>query len=60
MVEGIAGGCGDSAVSGDFSFGHGTNDTAEGGIARLVFAQGVFEDLALKVLRRSGCGPRHR
>ena len=57
MVERIAGGCGDLSVSGDFSFRYGTNDAAEGGIARLVFAQGVFEDAALEVLGR--CWPRH-
>lgn len=52
MVEGIAGGCCDFAVSGDFSFRDGTNDAAEGGIAGLVFAEGVLQDSSLEILRR--------
>jgi hypothetical protein len=54
MVERIAGGCGDFTVGRDFSLFDGTNDSAEGVVAGLIFAEGVFQDSSLEILRRNG------
>ena len=53
MVEGIARGCGYFAVGRDFSSGDGTDDAPEGGVARLVVAEGILEDSPLEILRDS-------
>ena len=52
VIERIACGGGNFAVGGNFAFGDGTNDAAEGGIPLLVIAQRIFQNSSLEVLRR--------
>ena len=54
VVERIACCCGDFAVGRNFSLGDGTNDAAKGGIARFIFAERIFQDSSLEILRRGG------
>src|SRR5580698_196047 len=53
MVERIACRSGDFAIGRDFSFWDGANDAAEGGVAGLIFAEGIFENSSLEILRGS-------
>jgi len=49
VVEGIACGCCDFAIRGDFSSGDGVDDAAKGGVSRLIFAKCILQDSSLEI-----------
>jgi hypothetical protein len=52
VIQRIASSSCDFAVSRDSSFGDRSNDAEKCGVALLIFAKGIFEDLSLEILRR--------
>ena len=54
MIERIACCRGDFAVGRNFSPGDGTNNAAKGSIACFIFAERIFQDSSLEILRRGG------